>query len=58
MLRCPSFALEPLDQRYRRLDAATCRYQSAGGRFVRELAVNGAGFVTIYLGSWQVDSPL
>jgi hypothetical protein len=55
-LRFPSFTLEPLDQRYQRLDATTYRYQSGGGRFVRELAVNEAGFVTVYPGFWQVET--
>lgn len=46
-LRFPGFGLEPLEQRYRRLDATTYRYESTGG-FVRELQVNAAGFVTLY----------
>jgi uncharacterized protein len=56
-LRFPSFTLEPLDQTYRRLDEKTYRYESAGGRFVRELEVNEAGFVTLYPGLWQAESP-
>ena len=47
-LRFPGFALEPLEQRYHRLDADTYRYQSAGGRFAADLTVNAAGFVTHY----------
>jgi hypothetical protein len=47
-LRFPSFALEPLDQVYRRVGDATYRYESAGGRFVADLRVNAAGFVTRY----------
>jgi hypothetical protein len=54
-LRFPGFRLEPLVQRYRRLDAATYRYESAGGRFVADLQVNAAGFVTHYPGGWQVE---
>ncbi len=54
-LRFPSFTLEPLEQLYRRLDAATYRYESAGGRFVTELQVNAAGFVTHYPNFWQVE---
>lgn len=54
-LRFPSFHLEPLDQIYRRVDATTYRYESAGGRFVRELPVNEAGFVTLYPGFWQAE---
>jgi len=52
-LRFPSFALEPLEQTYRRLDAGTYRYSSGGGRFVRDLAVDGAGFVTHYPDFWR-----
>ena len=47
-LRFPSFTLERLNQRYRRLGEATYRYESAGGSFVTELKVNSAGFVTHY----------
>jgi len=54
-LRFPGFTLEPLEQLYRRIDAATYRYESAGGRFVTELRVNGAGFVTHYPGFWQIE---
>jgi uncharacterized protein len=54
-LRFPSFTLEPLEQIYRRVNTTTYRYESAGGRFVRDLAVNEAGFVTQYPGLWQVE---
>lgn len=47
-LRFPTFALERLDQGYRRVDTGTYRYESAGGAFVTELEVNSAGFVTRY----------
>lgn len=47
-LRFPSFALEPLEQIYRRIDETTYRYESAGGKFVRDLQVNSAGFVVDY----------
>ena len=47
-LRFPSFTLERLDQRYRRLGNDTYRYETAGGAFVTELTVNSAGFVTRY----------
>ena len=56
-LRFPSFALEPLEQRYRRTAPATYRYESAGGRFVAELQVNAAGLVTLYPGVWQIAAP-
>lgn len=54
-LRFPSYALEPLDQLYRRTDDATYRYESAGGAFVRDLRVNTAGFVIDYPGFWQLE---
>lgn len=50
----PSLTLEPLEQRYRRLDSRTYRYESAGGRFVPDLEVNAAGFVTRYPDFWQL----
>lgn len=55
-LRFPSFTLEPLEQLYRRADAATYRYESAGGRFVAELTTNPAGFVTLYPGLCQAEA--
>lgn len=55
-LRFPSFTLEPLEQLYRRIDVATYRYESAGGRFVAELRVNTAGFVTHYPNFWQFEA--
>lgn len=54
-LRFPSFQLEPLEQSYRRIDETTYRYESAGGRFVAELQVNAAGFVTRYPGFFEVE---
>jgi hypothetical protein len=55
-LRFPSFTLEPLDQVYRRLSERTWRYESAGGKFVRDLEVDEDGFVTLYPGLWQAES--
>lgn len=54
-LRFPGFELEPLTQLYRRLDENTYRYESAGGKFVRELTVNKDGFVTNYPDLWQAE---
>ena len=54
-LRFPTFKLEPLEQVYRRLTATTYRYESAGGKFVRELTVNAAGFVTAYPDFWMAE---
>jgi hypothetical protein len=52
----PSFALEPLDQLYRRIDVATYRHESAGGKFITELQMNSAGFVTLYPNFWQAEA--
>jgi hypothetical protein len=54
-LRFPSFTLEPLDQRYRRLDATTYRYESARGAFTTDLHVNAAGFITLYPRFFQAE---
>jgi len=54
-LRFPSFNLEPLDQLYRRVGGGVYRYESAGGRFVRDLQVNAAGFVTHYPDFWVAE---
>ena len=52
-LRFPSFALEPLEQRYVRTSEEGYRYESAGGAFVRDLTVNDEGFVVRYPGLWE-----
>lgn len=54
-LRFPSFEFEPLSQIYTRLDDFTYRYSSAGGKFVRDLTVDDAGFVTDYPGLWRAE---
>src|SRR5512143_1269845 len=54
-LRFPSFRLEPLDQVYRRTGRRTYRYESAGGRFTRDLDVDANGLVTRYPGFWEID---
>lgn len=55
-LRFPSFVFEPLEQTYRRIDTATYRYASAGGRFTADLTVNDAGLVTVYPGLAESES--
>jgi len=55
-LRFPGFALEPLEQIYRRLDASTYRYEVADGSFAAELKVNASGFVTAYPNLWQAEA--
>jgi hypothetical protein len=54
-LRFPGFTLEPLPQVYRRLSGSAYRYESAGGTFVRELAVDAAGFVVSYPGFFELE---
>jgi hypothetical protein len=56
-LRFPELTLEPLEQRYHRLDATTYRYESDGGAFTADLRTNAAGFVTRYPGLWHVEPP-
>lgn len=55
-LRFPGFTLEPLDQVYRRTGPSTYRYASHDGRFVRDLEVTEAGFVTDYPGFWSMEA--
>lgn len=54
-LRFPSFELEPLEQRYKRIDRETYRYESSVGDFAAELTVNAVGFVTRYADLWHVE---
>ncbi len=55
-LRFPGFNLEPLEQRYTRLEESLYRYESGGGRFVADLRVNRAGFVTDYPSIWTAEA--
>lgn len=54
-LKFPSFTLEPLPQRYHRLEELLYRYESGAGRFVADLQVNRAGFVVDYPGIWKAE---
>src|SRR5579863_7626579 len=54
-LSFPDLKLEPLDQRYRRVDVSHYRYESAGGAFSAELTTNAAGFVTRYGSLWIAE---
>lgn len=51
-LRYPELTVEPLPQRYTRLDDGRYRYQSSTG-FSAELVVDEAGLVREYPGGWQ-----
>lgn len=55
-LRVPEFTLEPLAQVYRRVGEDRYRFETDGGRFIRELRVNDAGFVTDYPGLWSLEA--
>jgi uncharacterized protein len=57
-LRFPDFRLEPLDQSYRRVSGSAYRYESGAGKFVAQLSVNEAGFVTGYPNLWVVEAPV
>jgi hypothetical protein len=49
----PELTIEPLPQRYTRLDERRYRYESDGGAFVAEIEVDDLGLVVKYEGGWQ-----
>jgi uncharacterized protein len=51
-VQIPSLTVERLPQRYTRLQENVYQYESGGGRFVAELAVDEAGFVERYGDIW------
>jgi hypothetical protein len=53
-LSFPGFALEPLDQVYRRTGATTYHYESGGGAVATALDVDADGFVRRYAGRWEL----
>ena len=55
-LRFPSFALEPLEQSYERRGERMFRYESAGGKFVADLAVSEEGVPQQYGNLWTADA--
>lgn len=55
-LRFPGFALEPLPQRYTRLEDNLYRYESGGGSFVVDLRVDSKGLVLDYPGIWVAEA--
>ena len=54
----PSMRVKPLTQVYLRSKANVYHYESAGGKFQRELIVNENGFVTSYPGLWELEAAL
>lgn len=55
-VRFPSFKLEVLEQTYSRIASETYRYESANGKFRRDLRVDAAGFVLEYPGFWRAEA--
>lgn len=55
-LRFPDFALERLDQVYRRTRPGNYRYGAAAYGYAAELELNAAGFVTRYPGLWALEA--
>jgi uncharacterized protein len=52
-VRFPALSIEPLPQRYTRLDARRVRYESRGGAFTAELEVDELGLVVRYPPLWE-----
>jgi uncharacterized protein len=54
----PPAGLQPLEQQYRRIRPEVYRYESDGGRFVRDLVVHSSGLVTSYPRLWEAEAAL
>jgi len=52
-VRFPDLSIEPLAQRYTRLDERRVRYESRGGAFTAELEVDELGLVVSYPPLWE-----
>ena len=52
----PSMKLKPLHQVYTKINDHLIHYESAGGKFKRDLVVNRLGFVLDYPGLWQAET--
>jgi hypothetical protein len=55
-VRFPELTVEVLEQTYTHSDELVYEYESAGGTFRRELAVNAAGFVVEYPDYWTAEA--
>lgn len=55
-IRFPDLDLLPLEQKYTRLGANKYLYESAGGKFRRELEVDDYGFVLKYPDFWVAET--
>jgi uncharacterized protein len=51
----PSFKLKPLKQSYAKRGDRSVHYESADGKFQRDLEINSRGLVTRYPGFWEVE---
>jgi len=54
-LHFPTFRLEPLVQRYERLETHRFRFESGDGEFVAELTVNDVGLIRSYGDLWRTE---
>jgi len=54
----PSLKLKALHQRYTRIDAEHIHYESAGGKFRRDLRINRHGLVLNYPDFWQAEEAI
>jgi uncharacterized protein len=52
----PSLAVKPLSQTYERRSPRIVHYESAGGRFQRDLETNAGGLVLSYPGLWEAEA--
>jgi uncharacterized protein len=52
----PSFKLKPLPQTYSKKSDRIVHYESASGKFQRDLEINSKGMVTKYPGLWEVEA--
>jgi hypothetical protein len=55
-IRFPELTVEVLEQTYTRIATDRYRYESAGGSFRRELAVDAFGCVVEYPGLWRAEA--
>jgi hypothetical protein len=55
-LRFPAFSFDVLEQTYRCVGLKTYRYETSGGKFVKDFTVNDVGFVTRYPDFWVVEA--
>lgn len=55
-VRFPELSVQPLRQRYTRMDALRYRYESVVSGFLVELEVDDLGLVTQYSGLWKRET--